>query len=100
MSRRLTVLFLAMLVLVGAMSLKTVVVPPLATFVRHSLTNVSRVMPDFGGILAAVFTRSRYGWKAFHAARSDMLLTGPSKTHRRTRLNVPFACRTSSRYMP
>src|ERR1700687_3391170 len=71
-----------------------------ATLVRHSFTNISSVIPDFGGILAAVFTRSRYGWKPRHAARSEMLLTGPSKTHRRTRLNVPFVCRTSSRYMP
>src|ERR1700730_5898590 len=66
-----------------------------ATLVCHSLTNASRVIPDLGGILAAAFTKSRYGWNSFHVARSDRLLTGPSNTHRLTRLNVPSDCRTS-----
>src|ERR1700730_1057994 len=63
-----------------------------ATLERHSCTNFSRVLPDFGGNLHSAFTRSRYGWNAFHAARSERRLTGPSSTQRRTRLNVPFAC--------
>src|ERR1700730_11983371 len=61
-----------------------------ATLVRHSLTNASRDIPDFGGILVAAFTWSRYGWNCFHAARSDNSLTKPSKTVRCIRLNVPL----------
>jgi hypothetical protein len=54
-----------------------------ATLVRHSSTNASSVIPDFGGNCTAAFILSKYGWNFTHAARSDNFETGPSLTVRR-----------------
>src|SRR5262249_32250183 len=70
-----------------------------ATWVFHFLTNSESVRPArAGNFFAASFTSFRCDWNCFHAARLDCSVTSPRGCQRWSRLKVPLACRTSTRY--